>query len=450
MWLALAVVIVGPLAGGLDAAEEPSRRTPVVGVYQEAKNAVVNIASTRIVELRSPRGIHRFFDELFDLPARRRRYKRKSVGSGFVLHEAGYIVTNAHVVARTAKRSAIFADGSEHAAEIVASDPHADLAVLKIDREKPLEPIELGTSGDLMIGERIVAIGNPLGYQNTVTTGVVSAVGRKLEVNDELAFDNLIQIDAPINPGNSGGPLLNVHGELIGVNTAIRADAQNIGFATPVDRLREILPELLAVRRRQGIVLGLRVGDPTGGGLAVASVSSGTPAARAGVEAGATLRSLDGRRLRRPIDFPLALLGRSPGERIELGWRSAAGEAHSASLVLGERAAPEPDELLAARLGVEVERVSDRMARALGMREPRGLMIEAVRSRSPAGRAGLERGDLLLEIDGRRVTSPADAAKRLRKRESGARARLTVVRVRGQRIFKARVTVELAEKGGRP
>src|SRR5690606_783552 len=149
-----------------------------------------------------------------------------SVGSGFVLHAAGYIVTNAHVVARTAERHVIFADGSEYDAQVVAIDEPHDLAILKIDpADRDLKPTPLGTSDDLMVGETVIAIGNPFGYQHTVTAGVVSALGRTLPVTEQHSLKGLIQTDASINPGNSGGPLLNVLGQLVGINTAIRADA---------------------------------------------------------------------------------------------------------------------------------------------------------------------------------------------------------------------------------
>jgi len=159
------------------------------------------------------------------------------LGSGFVVHEDGYIVTNAHVVADVSQLKVVFNDGREFQAQIVSEDTSKDLAVLSLKNVTDLPFIELGRSSDLMIGETVVCIGNPLGYASTVTSGVVSAVGRDLQVSEGFWMRGLIQTDASINPGNSGGPLLNINGELIGINTAIRADAQNIGFAIPVDTL---------------------------------------------------------------------------------------------------------------------------------------------------------------------------------------------------------------------
>ena len=150
-----------------------------------------------------------------------------------------------------------FADGREFSAQVVASDREHDIAMLHVETNETLPTLRLGRSDDLMIGETVIAIGNPLGYQNTVTAGVVSAVGRDLEIARDIALRGLIQTDASINPGNSGGPLLNVLGELVGINTAIRGDAQNIGFAIPVDHLRAAMADLLDIERRYRIETGL-------------------------------------------------------------------------------------------------------------------------------------------------------------------------------------------------
>ena len=175
----------------------------------------------------------------------RRRVTRQSAGSGFIIHPDGYLVTNAHVIARTTEQSVIFANGREYDARVVASDPQRDLAILKIDAGVPLPTLPLGRSDDLMQGETVIAIGNPLGLQHTVTAGVVSATDRSIEVNGGLAFEGLIQTDASINPGNSGGPLLDLRGRVIGMNTAIKPQANSIGFAIPVIMIRELLPSLL-------------------------------------------------------------------------------------------------------------------------------------------------------------------------------------------------------------
>jgi serine protease Do len=180
-----------------------------------------------------------------------RQRRATSLGSGFVVHGDGYIVTNNHVIDRALKIEVEMLDGRKFTARLIASDASADLAILKVDSDKPLPAIELGDSSDLMIGEPVIAVGNPVGLSHTVSTGIVSAIHRDLRSEADRdpehpsALGDLIQTDAAINPGNSGGPLLNAYGQVIGINTAIRSDAQNIGFAIEVNRLRELIPELM-------------------------------------------------------------------------------------------------------------------------------------------------------------------------------------------------------------
>ena len=242
-WGVLACALAGPVAS---APPENPRVTPVVLAYRRARSAVINISAEKIVRT----GVGLFgrdpFEGIFPSPFAR-RVPVKSLGSGFLISPDGHIVTNAHVVRKAQKITVMLAGGSRHAARVISTDAELDLAVLKIDppEAKALKCLALGRSDDLIVGETVIAIGNPLGFANTVTTGVISAVGRTLEFRGGVKYTGLIQTDAPINHGNSGGPLLNIKGELIGINTAIRADAANIGFAIPVDTLAAELGRLL-------------------------------------------------------------------------------------------------------------------------------------------------------------------------------------------------------------
>jgi serine protease Do len=227
------------------------RRTVVVDVAERTKNAVVYISADKLVQQRvSPFGNDPFWQQ-FDLPGMVQQRRASSLGSGFVVHSDGYIVTNNHVIDRALKIEVEFLDGQRFKGRLIASDPSADLAILKVDSDKPLPAIELGDSSDLMIGEPVIAVGNPVGLSHTVSTGIVSALHRDLRAEQDRdpdhpsALGDLIQTDAAINPGNSGGPLLNAYGQVIGINTAIRSDAQNIGFAIEVNRLRELIPQLM-------------------------------------------------------------------------------------------------------------------------------------------------------------------------------------------------------------
>ena len=403
----LLALLAGVCQGGDQAAR---RRTAVVEVFENAKDSVVNIASTQTVQMRSSLGFDALFEDLFDLPPRVRRYRQHSVGSGFVLHSAGYIVTNAHVVARTAERKVIFADKREYDAKIEAMDRRHDLAILKIDTGGvALEPIRLGTSSDLMVGETVIAIGNALGYQHSVTSGVVSALNRSFEVGDDFSFEGLIQTDASINPGNSGGPLLNVLGELIGINTAIRADAQNIGFAIPVDQLRKLLPQMLRVERRSNIVTGLTVSD--GRPCVVTQVAADSAAAGAGLQVGDRITRLGDLAIESGIDFQIAMVGRRGGEAVAM---TVVRGDKTLSLTLTPALRPRPDggKLLAQRLGIHARAVDAKKSRPQRTRGSVGLVVTKVERGSPAARIGIRKGDLIVMI-GRHPVSDLDEAGRL-------------------------------------
>ena len=417
------------------------RRTPVVEVFEKSKDAVVNISSTQIIQV--ARGVNPFFDDFFDFPARPRvqEFKQTSVGSGFVLHADGYIVTNAHVVGRTAERKAIFADKKEYDAQVIAIDTQRDLAVLKIETDKPLKPLPLGTSKDLMQGETVIAIGNPLGYQHTVTAGVVSATDRTLDVGNGQTFTGLVQTDASINPGNSGGPLLNVLGELVGINTAIRGDAQNIGFAIPVDQLRELLPELLDVERRYRIVTGMTVdGDAM---CKVTAVKPDSPAAKASVQVGDVIIGLNGRKIAGEIDFHIGLVGAKPGQKLPLlvqrGERTKVD--YAADLVLGERPRPDGAKVLRAKFGIEAELLDARLAKSLGFTKPVGLQVNAVDKGSPAEKTGLIRGDIIIQLGRHTPASLDDIGELLEPLKAGERVMISVLRIEGRAMTRANAVI---------
>ena len=275
--ISLALAYIFSLASAAWAAPPPltpaqqRRVTPIVDVVRQQLDAVVNVSATHIVTEGG--------DDTFEQP---REMRENSVGSGAVIHPAGYVLTNAHVVARASELTVIFADGHKLPAELVATLPEEDVAIIKVAPPAPLQAITLGRSDDLMVGETVVAIGNPVGLEHSVTSGIISAVGREMKASGGVSFKDIIQTDAAINPGNSGGPLLNILGAQIGVNTAIRTDAQNVGFAIPIDRVRALLPRLLAVeaksRVRLGLGLGAEVTAPIAG-VTIATVEKGSPAA---------------------------------------------------------------------------------------------------------------------------------------------------------------------------
>jgi serine protease Do len=429
----LAAAVQAQLASGSDAssaAGQSLRRTPVVEVFQTCKDAVVNISSTQIIEQRTGLDL---FGGLFDmeLPGPVRRQAVTSVGSGFVIHSSGYIVTNAHVIARTTERKAIFPDKREYDAEVIAVDHEHDLAVLKIKPQSPLKPLRLGRSADLMVGETVIAIGNPLGLQHTCTAGVVSALDRELAVNENLVFRGLVQTDASINPGNSGGPLLNILGELIAINTAIRGDAQNIGFAIPVDQLRTLLPDMLSVERRNRMTVGMRVSID--GQARIVSLDKGGPGDRAGLQLNDVLTTVDNEPVTNGLDFYIDLINHKPGDAVPVRF-SRSGVVYETKLVIGSRPKPDGVALLRDRLGLTVQPLSDKGSRAMLMRPGTGLVVTKVEEDGAAAKGGVERGDVLLQIGRFPANSLDEVGELLESVTPGQGLLLTIRRLSGRQI----------------
>ena len=389
VWVCLAAGWV-PASGRAEPTGRDRRRTPVVEAYERARDSVVNISATAKIEVERW-GVN-IFGDLFPVPSER---SQRSVGSGFVLHQDGYIVTNAHVVSSAAQLGVILADGTEYEARIIGRDTARDLAVIKVDPRSPLVPIPLGRSNDLMIGEQTIAVGNPVGLHNTVTVGVVSALHRELEVDGRVVYRDVIQTDASINPGNSGGPLLNILGELIGINTAIRTDAQNIGFAIPVDQLREILPEMLDGEKLNKVTVGMRVSgtDPA----VVTEVREKGPADQAGVKVGDVVQAVDGRRFSRGVDFYVEMLQHQAGDDVAFKLVRD-GAAKEAKLTLKPVPKPDGKRLALQHLGLTLADVKEDVAKRFQLRRQVGVIVLGVEPRSPADQAGMRPGDLLVTL----------------------------------------------------
>lgn len=371
------------------------RRTPVVEAVEKTRSAVVNISTTTVVVSRSPFGFDSLFDDIFQRPR-----KATSAGSGFLIHPSGYIVTNAHVVARSTDNKITFADeprGKAHPARVVTIDREHDLAVLKIDTDKRLPYLRLGHSRDLMIGETVIVIGNPFGYSHTVTTGVVGALNRTLEFGSSVKYEGLIQTDAAINPGNSGGPLLNINGELIGIATAIHSEAQNISFAIPVDHLRQLLPEMMTVEieAHRRIQIGMRVSDQDV--VRVVSVSEGGPANVAGVQAGDVLRQIGGQTVSHAMDFYAVILDKKAGDIVPV---AVERNGRIKMLTLRLAAVPKPDgaKLAWDRLGLRLTEMTWQHMRSLGLSKAIGLVVTEADPRGPGYGAGIRRGDVLYQL----------------------------------------------------
>ncbi len=304
------------LVSAAAAAPLPSRRNEIVEVVEKVSPAVVNIAAEQTVRRR------RSFEDLF-FGFELRPRTAKSLGSGVLIDPKGIILTNDHVISGASKIIATTKSGRELECEVLGSDADNDLAVLRVKKlGAPLPTIRLGTSSDLMIGETIVAIGNPFGLSNTVTAGVLSAVGRSVPGENQRVYSDFLQIDAPINPGNSGGPVVNIHGDMIGVATAIVGGAQGIGFAIPVDRAKRIASDLQRFGEVKPVWIGLhgrtissRNDDDRPRGFRVRNVEQGSPAEHAGIRAGDQILSVDSMPIESEESFQTALSTR--GQKLD-------------------------------------------------------------------------------------------------------------------------------------
>ncbi|MCS7236752.1 MAG: trypsin-like peptidase domain-containing protein [Thermoguttaceae bacterium] len=323
------------------------------------------------------------------------------MGTGVIIDPRGYIVTNHHVVDGVQEIQVSLANGKEYIARRVARDAETDIAIIKIDPDEPLQPIAWGTSSGLLPGEPVVALGNAYGYQHTATRGIISAVHRAVQVTDAQFYDDLIQTDASINPGNSGGPLLNRQGEMIGLNVAVRAGAQGIGFAIPADKVAAVVNQLLVSIYSERIWTGLVLEpEPTGrsDGARVEKVAEGSPAAEAGFRAGDLIVEVGDSPISRPMDFHRSILERSPGELVRIA-ALRDGERHSFELKLrsAEESRGKPSDWYWELLGLRLEPLSQAEFRQrFGSRYRGGLLVTAVRVGGPAAQQGIQPGDVLV------------------------------------------------------
>jgi serine protease Do len=345
------------------------RRTPVVQVFEECNDAVVFV--TGPIHKGDQPAATEFFNPATKGP------QESGVGSGFIIHPSGYIVANAHAVEKLIFPVVILSDRKQYPAELLASYHNLDLALLKIDAGRPLKAVRLARSGDLMIGETVIVIANPHALLHTCTTGVLSAVGRNVHLADVpgVTLQDLIQSDAGINPGSSGGPWFNAVGEVIGLTTSMRKDAENIAFANPVSTLRRMLPEMLDAQRRYGLVTGL--GVAADGPCRVTAVEPDSPAAKAALQVGDTITQIGDTPIPTVVDFHLALVGRKP-EEILLIRLQRDGKPQTASLVLGRRPKPDAAALFQKKLGLEVAPLEPQKAKEMGLRVARGLVVKTV------------------------------------------------------------------------
>jgi serine protease Do len=411
------------------------RRSPIVKVYEQTHRSVVNISGERVVT--TSIWPHFNLPDIFDYWGPRYQREIKVLGSGVVAHHEGFIVTNAHVVEGANKIRVTFSDGKEFSAQVISIDSQKDLAVLKIDTDQPLPTIQLGRSDDLMIGETVVAIGNPYSYANTVTSGVISAIGRDIAVGEGFWLRGLIQTDAPINPGNSGGPLLNINGELIGINTAVKAEAENIGFAIPVDTLINNLSMMLMPEKLRRVRLGLFMGRKhmigSYSGLKVESVAPASPAKEQGIQAGDIVTDIDQKPISNVLDFYILMIHKDIGEPIEIRYvRSGENGALSKTARLTIEPKPLPDGrlLTASYFQMTVSNLTERIARQFNFQGAYPIVIiTSIDPRGIAACTGLKPGDLILNINGHTVRNMKELSIQLEQVTEGDLVAFEILRI---------------------
>jgi serine protease Do len=396
--LGLAVApTLAPAADGVLVSRSNNRRNQIVEVVEKVKDAVVNIHSERTV---APAGGEDFYG-IAAAPSR-----VNGMGTGIIIDPRGYIITNHHVIDDVQVIKVRLSDGSTYPAKVIARDHDNDLALLKIEAHKPLTTIPLGTAQDLMIGETVLAVGNAFGYEHTVTTGIVSALHRDVTLNKEMSYKSLIQTDTPINPGNSGGPLVNINGELVGVNVAIRAGAQNIAFAIPVDTMIRVAGDMMSIRKRNGLTYGMKLTDkiepgrsPTVRTLTVANVDPTGPGLSAGAQTGDVIVRVGDQPVHTTLEFERALLERTAGEKIVLVVsRDGSEKSLDLTLQTTDRVpAPAPD-LVWRKLGVKLAPVATDQVTRVNAALHGGMMVTDVFADGVAGRAGFQRGDILIGL----------------------------------------------------
>ncbi|MGB5746094.1 MAG: Do family serine endopeptidase [Desulfobacterales bacterium] len=420
----------------LPAAESPahefSRETAVVKAVREVSPAVVNISSAVQVRKRtspfSGFGFNPFFEEFFkDFfdPRFERRREYTSLGSGVIIDgKKGLILTNAHVIQKTGTIKVVLEDEREFEARIVGTDPDSDLAVLKIDSEQDLPAIKMGSSEDLMIGETVIAIGNPFGFSHTVTTGVISAKDRSIRAQDRV-YHNFIQIDASINPGNSGGPLLNINGDLIGINTAIYAKAQGIGFAIPIGKARKIISDLIQYGEVIQAWIGITVQNideklarylkiPDIKGVIVKSVESKSPAQKAGLQESDIILSLDNKKITSVGDYQSVAKSLAAGNPLEAKfWRNGKKK----TVVLKTKVFPIDlaDDLAYRILGIKVQDLTRKNRQQYRINAREGVMISEIKKNSYLDGIGARPGDVIRQIDDYSVENSEDFNKAIIK-----------------------------------
>lgn len=392
------------ICGGATEESRVNRITPVVLCISKAMPSVVNLSAERLM----PAGTE---DDLPFATAHEPALNQTeySLGSGCVVDSSGLVLTNAHVIFRAAKVLVTLSDGGRYWADVIASDNYNDLALLRINGlTAPLTPIPMAEPGDLILGEPVIIVGNPYGLGGTIVEGILSAVNRRISVNDVVVFDDLLQTDASVHPGNSGAPLLNINGEMIGMSLANLQDAPGISFALPQQRISDALGMWLIPERFRDVSLGLipAVRRSANGDLLfyIREVLPDSPAARAGLQTGMSISHVDGKLLDHDITQISSILWKvSAGETV-----TVVGDTNTYSITAEPLKNQDWRQLAKLKLGLSLLQLTPEMAKAMNYPDMDALVVS-----SPPSNADVGRGDILVQIGDAAINTPDDLARAL-------------------------------------
>jgi serine protease Do len=451
--------LASSLSAQADAATEARGLPDFVSLAKKLTPVVVNVSTTQTVEAErgggpgspfqpgDPRGD--FWRRFFGDPGPRGPSRQQSLGSGFIIDRDGTILTNNHVVDNAQKITVKLSDGRGFEARVIGRDPKTDIAIIKIDAKGDLPSAPLGDSDRLEVGEWVMAIGNPFGLDSTVTSGIVSAKGRHIGAGP---YDNFIQTDASINPGNSGGPLINLRGEVVGINTAIFSQSGGnigIGFATPINSAKEIVPELKSKGKITRGWLGVSIQNVTpdlantlglekSRGALVAEVLKDGPAERAGIKVGDVIVDFDGTEIKDSNELPAIVARTRPDKQVrvkllrdkkELSIPVTINELKETAVVASAKGEK-------GELGLTVQKMTPELAESLNLDKAQGVVITSVEPGSAADEAGLQKGDVIVEVDRKPVRDVGDFRKALSNVKKDQRI-LFLVRREGNSLFLA-------------
>ncbi|GFO67195.1 peptidase [Geomonas limicola] len=420
---------------------------------KKLKPAVVNISTSKNI---APQKRHpgtdpfqEYFEKFFEAP-RQHAQKQRNLGSGFIISEDGYLITNNHVVSGADEIKVKLSDGREFKGEVKGRDEKLDIALVRIEAKGNLPVAPLGDSDKTEVGEWVMAIGNPFGLGQTVTAGIVSAQGR---VIGSGPYDDYIQTDASINPGNSGGPLFNTKGEVIGINTAILASGQGIGFAIPVNMAKAILPQLKETGKVVRAWLGVSVQPVTQElaksfglegerGALVAEVLPNSPAEKSGLKEGDIILEFDGHPIREMAELPRTVAVTPVGKKVSvLVQRDNRQETVSVVVEkLKEGDSVEEGTVDGDRLGLKVMELTPEKAQQMRLQVDKGVVVTDVQTDSLAERAGMQQGDLIREINGVRILTLADYTKAVAAVKKGSYLKVRLQR--GRSLLYVAIPVE--------